>query len=673
MNNVAVMFHRNQALPFLKNKRLHLNAVWKIIISLAVNAHVCYLHQLDMDLTKRLLFLEDDTAHNIIQLFNLCFNRNNRLMTIVAEGASLPEEVLRHTHIRNTSYPVIFTRGDGLEEVKKRIPKTLHQSSDAFILFLDNFEQIETLLYKIKLLPLWNPRGRFMLVVSQPLLINREFIIENIFKLLWSEKILETIIVFRFTISRQCNEDTNNCSSLTSNIQAATYNPFKRFNGINYITDISNIRPKTTNLKVIFPSLSDLHGYPLRVSIFPALLSAVPILGPSGQVASFEGSDGRTVAALTQYMNATVVLVPQRDRTLFGIKAKNGTITGASGDVAYGRADIASNSQYMKIGWVELEYTYPHDTNNLGILVWKSKRVPQFKNLFLPFPTRVWTVLICTMILTTICWYYIRKYGNISVKKRTIKVSINEAFFDIFRSFISGTLTTVPTSILGRVFIITWILLGIIITNAFQGSLTSYIAVPKYLPEINTLKQLDKSGLGIFVSPVIESYLTLDENDKIMANLWRKFKPKRNHSLTANCLHLMEGMAELLNDYSARYYLRSKQYVTEGYPLLHRVKQNVLSIYSVYGIPRHSPLLSRFNVIIGRIVKAGLQMKWNSDSLHQALLNGSIFAVSSFQTADPAPLSLMHLQTAFYLLISGLFCSTVVFILQLKCSTNTET
>ncbi|PNF26234.1 hypothetical protein B7P43_G02663 [Cryptotermes secundus] len=426
-------------------------------------------------------------------------------------------------------------------------------------------------------------------------------------------------------------------------------------------------------MEVIFPSLSDLHGYPLRVSIFPALLNAVPVLGPSGKVVRFEGFDGHTVTALAQYMNATVVLVPQRDRTLFGIKAKNGTITGSSGDVAYGRADIASNSQYMKIGWVELEYTYPHDTNNLGILVWRSKRVPQFRNLFLPFPTHVWIVLICTMILTAICWYYIRKSGNISVKKKTIEVSINEAFFDIFRSFISGTLTTVPTSLLGRVFIITWILLGIIMTNAFQGSLTSYIAVPKYLPEINTLKQLDKSGLEIFVSPVIESYLTLDKDDKIMVNLWRKFKPKPNHSLTAKCLPLKEGMAELLNDYSARYYLRSKQYVEEGYPLLHRVKQNVLSVYSVYGVPRHSPLLLRFNVIIGRIVEAGLQMKWNSDSLHQALLNGSIFAVSSFQTADPAPLSLTHLQTAFYLLISGLLCSTVVFILQLKCSTSTET
>jgi hypothetical protein len=594
-------------------------------------------------------------------------------MTIVAEGHFLPEEVLRHAHSRSMSYPVIFTRGDQLEEVKERIPRSLHQSSDAFVFFLDSFEQIETLFQAVGSLPLWNPRGRFMLIACQPLSHDREFIIANIFETLWSEKILEAILVFSFAVRGQCNKDTNNYSSLSSNIQAATYNPFKIFNRINYITNISNLEPKTKDLKVIFPSLSDLHGYPLRVSIFPALLSAVPILGPSGKVERFEGCDGHTVATLAQYMNATVILVPQRDSTLFGIKSKNGTIMGASGDVAYGRADIASNSQYMKIGWSELEYTYPHDANNLGILVLKSKRVPQFRNIFLPFPTRLWIVLICTAILTTICWYFIRKYGKVSVKKRMIKVSIIEAFFDVLRSFISGTLNTIPTSIVERVFIITWVLVGIIITNTFQGSLTSYIAVPKYLPEINTLQELDTSGLGIFVSPAIESYLTLDKNDKIMVNLWRKFKTKRHHSLTASCLNLKEDMAELLNDYSSRYYLRSKQYIKEGYPLLHRVRQNVLSIYSVYGVPRHSPFLPRFNTIISRTVESGLQTKWNGESSHNALLNGSIFVVSRFQAADPTPLSLSHLQTAFYLLIFGLFCSTVIFILQLKGCTNTET
>jgi hypothetical protein len=661
MNNVFI-FHGNKPLALLKNREFLLNIMWKILILLAVNAQMCSSQQLDNDLTKRLLLSKDDSTRNIIQLFDSCFSRNDRLMTVVTEGESLPEKVLHHAHSRSTSYPVIFTRSDRLEEVKKR---RLHQTSDSFLFFLDSFEQIKSFLQAVKSLPLWNPRGRFMLVASQPLLNDREFIIENVFKTLWSEKILEALLVFRFAISVQCNKDTNNCSPLSSNLRAAIYNPFKPFNIINYVTDVSDLQPMTNSLKLIFPSLSDLHGYPLRVSIFPALLSAVPVFGPSGNVERFEGCDGHTVASLVKYMNATMVLLPQRDRTLFGIRAKNGTITGASGDVAYGRADIASNSQYMKIGWVELEYTYPHDTNNLGILVMKSKRVPQFRNLFLPFPTRVWIVLICTMMLSTTCWYFIRKCGKVSAKTMTTKVSINEAFLDVFRALISGTLTRVPTSTLGRVFIITWILLGIIITNAFQSSLTSYIAVPKYLPEINTLQQLDKAGLEIFVSPAIESYLTVDKNDKIMANLWRKFKLKRHHSLTAMCLHLNEGTAELLNDYSALYYLRSKQYIRNGYPLLHRVKQNVLSIYSVYGVPRHSPLLPRFNVIISRIVEAGLQIKWNADSSHSALLNGSIFAVSRFQRADPEPLSLTHLQTAFYLLLSGMFCSALVFVMQI--------
>jgi hypothetical protein len=78
--------------------------MWKIINLLAVNAHVCYLQQLDIDLTKRLLLPDDNTSHNIFQLLNSCFSLNNRLMTIIAEGESLPEEILRHLHMRNTPY-----------------------------------------------------------------------------------------------------------------------------------------------------------------------------------------------------------------------------------------------------------------------------------------------------------------------------------------------------------------------------------------------------------------------------------------------------------------------------------------------------------------------------------------------------------------------------------------
>jgi hypothetical protein len=538
-----------------------------------------------------------------------------------------------------------------------------------------------------------------VVVISHPLLNDREASIDKIFHRMWSEKILEVVVVFRLFSNEHCNEDTHSCSLLTSDIQVASYNPFSNFKDINYITRTWS---NSTDIKAFFPSLSDVNRYPLRIAMFPDPLSAVPVTGSDGRIQKFEGYDGHTVHCLAQYMNAVTVFVPQNDHTLFGTTDANGTLTGTCGDVAYGRADIASNSQYIKIGLIELEYTYPHDTNNLCFLVPKSTRIPQFRNLFLPFPDRVWLVLLCAVCLTSLCWYCVRKYGEISVKKRTRKFAINEAFFDIFRSFITGTVNELPASVLGRLFIVTWLLLAIIITNAFQGSLTSYLAVPKYLPEINTLKNLDKSGLGIFVSVGVKSYLALDENDKIMTNLWRKFiKHDRNFSAVCDRIARKRDVAGMFKDLSTRFYLSNNRYITDGHPMLHKVQedilsvysayavprhpvslqcirstntscpstvhtqyQHILSVYSAYAVPRHSPFLPRFNAIIGRLFEAGLQRKWIGDTMHRSALDGKITPVSHPHASEPVPLGLTHLQTAFYLLLIGLLCSTLVFVLQ---------
>ena len=520
MNKAAFVVHRNHNLSFMNNSTLLIKLTWTVIIIFTINLNNCTSEELlYKHLTQRLLLSNDSNFHILSELFRRCFDANRRPLTIAVQGESLPEEVIREAHSRNIYRPVIIIRGDKVKEINRTLSGTAQPSSDMFILFVDISEQVETLLDCIKSLPCWNPSGRFIVVISYPLFNDREVFIEKLFHRMWSEKILEVLVVFRYFSTEHCTEDTNNCSLLTSDIQVATYNPFRHFKGINYITDIWY---KTNDVKVHFPSLSDINGYPLRAAMFPEPLSAVPVVGSDGRIQRFEGYDGQTVHSLAQYMNAVMVFVPRYDDATHGMRAKNGTITGNSGDVAYGRADIAGNSQYIKTDLTELEHTYPHDTNSLCFLVPKSQRVPQFRNLFLPFPELVWAVLLCAIILTSVCWYFVRKYDEISLRRRTRMFGINEAFFDIFRSFITGIINEVPASTLGRLFIVTWLLLAMIITNAFQGSLTSFLAVPKYLPEINTLKSLDESGLGVYASPGIKSSFTLDFGDKIMTDLWRK-------------------------------------------------------------------------------------------------------------------------------------------------------
>jgi hypothetical protein len=284
--------------------------------------------------------------------------------------------------------------GDKLREIKRRMSETSQRSSDMFVLFMDTFEQVQPLLGNVKSLPFWNPKGRFMVVIAHPLLNDRQAIIQNIFHRTLSEKILEVVVVFRFFSSEHCNEDTNSCSLLTSDIQVASYNPFRHSKGINYIT---GVWPKVKDFKALFPSLSDVIGYPMRVAMFADPLSAVPVLGSNQKIQRFGDYDGHTVHSLAKYMNAEMVFVPQNDHTLFGTRNENGTLTGTCGDVAHGRADIISISQLTKDDLTELEYIYPHDANSLCFLVPKSKRVPQFTNCSC-LSLAVWLVLpVCCL------------------------------------------------------------------------------------------------------------------------------------------------------------------------------------------------------------------------------------------------------------------------------------
>jgi hypothetical protein len=236
--------------------------------------------------------------------------------------------------------------GDKLREINRRMSETSQRSSDMFVLFVDTFEQVQTLLGNVKSLPLWNPRGRFVVVIAHPLLNDREDLTEKILQRMWSEKILESVVLFRFVSSEHCNEDTNSCSLLTSDIQVASYNPFRHSKGIN---DITGVWPKDKDIKALFPSLSDVIGYPPRVSMFADPLRALPVLGSDGRIQRFGDYDGHRVHSLAKYMNAEMVFLRQNDHTLFGSRDENGTLTGTCGGVAYGRADIAYISQLTKV------------------------------------------------------------------------------------------------------------------------------------------------------------------------------------------------------------------------------------------------------------------------------------------------------------------------------------
>ncbi|PSN31720.1 Ionotropic receptor 875 [Blattella germanica] len=424
----------------------------------------------------------------------------------------------------------------------------------------------------------------------------------------------------------------------------------------NYVKDnsMSNQMLQHQNLSLATESTQ------LKVALFPDLTKAIPVI-KNNNLINYEGSDAYTVNVIAEYLNMNIVWIPQSDNTTFGYRDINGTITGTSGDVAYGRADIAANSRYMKINWPEVQYTYPHDTDSLCFVVPKSKRVPQYKNIFLPFSNSLWTALLCTIFLSSITWYWIRKLYY----KNLVGITIIAAFLEIYGSFLVGMFNLQPNLTIERLYIIVWVMFGIIITSSFQGSLTSFLSVPKYLKDINNLHELDMSGFKLIVYEGIDSIISLNPDDYIMKRLWNKFKYLSDFTMVPDMMIKTQNTGCMFNEYSARYFHRMKKYTKDGYPLLHWVKENILTSYSVYEVPRNSRYLHKFNVVITRLVESGIRRKWDNDVLYQAMLQGNITNEVSPKTARIQSLSLYHMQTAFYILSIGLFGSLLEFAIEL--------
>ena len=610
-----------------------------------------YLASLQITSMSQDAYLED-TFFKTGEILKSYFNSENHQLMIIINTTMPPADFIKHINDEEFCYSIVTVRFVDTHHVT--------QPHHYFLIFVDEFFNMGYIIRQLRNKVLWEFGSRFMFILIRPLPEETNYQLEEIFKFLRQDNVLLSLVIF-WTYS-DLSQRTMNSSISSQNFKLFMYNSSHCSKEEIYVRDISAQWLVFGNLDPILPNSSHNHCSELKIAMFPEPTRAIPII-KDDIIINYDGSDGQTINSIAKYMNMTPVWIPINFEVSFGFR-KNGTITGTTGDVAYDRADIAPNSRYINVGWPEVKHTYPHDTDNLVFIVPKSKRVPQYKHIFLPFSIYVWTILLFTILFNSLTWYCIRKCVNYFVGNR-LNVTVGKSFFDVFRSFITGTTNTIPNSTLERVSIIIWLFYGIIMTSAFQGSLTSFLTVPKYLKDINTLKELATSRIGLYAYAGIESFLEFDESDITLANLWKKFTLSGNYIEVIIYVAEHDDMGFMMNDYSMKLMLRQTMFIKDGDPLLHQVEENIRTAYNAYEVPRNSPYLDTFNFVIRRLSEAGLQGKWFRDTMFMYLVYGNITDESTFKSAKTSPLSLKHMQTPFYILSIGIIVSFVIFIYEI--------
>jgi hypothetical protein len=532
------------------------------------------------------------------------------------------------------------------------------EKEDAVIQFLKFIQQNSTYPF------LRNPRGNFLIIFLETSEngqdeANRNYA-ENkysfLLRALWKElDILNAITM----VIKYSNYRTLKGGRI---VQLATFNPF---------IDSLNSRGKLIvyNKNNVFnfarsysDRLSNLRGYPVRISLFPRRLSSFPS-HPGDKVVDYIGVDGFFMRNLAKKMNFTVIAGSPEDGEEYGYMFENnGTFTGSLGDILYERVEISLNSRFVKeYGTNDIEFTLSVGFDKLCILVPKAKRLPKWLAFFRVFSIHVHLALACVYVGCCIISHILQMLYSffIPVNKGN---SLTATFIEMLPPFLSLPFVRMPICRSQKVIMTMCLLFGMIVASLFQGRLVTVLSKPDYYPDINTLEELDASGLLIATGSInlIENTFSTEESS-VMKHL-------RNKVIYRN---IQEGVTDYvakhqditaLQRFSSAIYEVLLHRNSDGTFLLHMVAECLRTYSLAYIVPKGSQFLFRINHAITQLVESGIVDKWSEDTY----FNLTAFHGSEHNINDSRKVfSLEDLQIAFLILACGLLASIITLFVEL--------
>ncbi|KAJ3647497.1 hypothetical protein Zmor_019372 [Zophobas morio] len=409
------------------------------------------------------------------------------------------------------------------------------------------------------------------------------------------------------------------------------YRPFVKSSDVWGITENYSFDEIKNNLLLITNILDNFNKYPLNIGMFPMELTAVldlpkllranPIYKNLSRSRDFGGLDGLMLGTLAQYLNFEVNLVGAMKELYFGEVLPNGTITpGALKDLFEGKIIYSANSRYI-INYEKqtMEFTVPHLIQAICAVVPKAPKLPKWVALFRCFNKTAWLLIGLTLLVCTTFWYFARSFT--------------------------------------KVLYCLCLLFNLVVLGIFEGYMFRTFTTTKFYPDINTLEELDKSGLTL----EWDSWFFFKDNSSLIKNLERKSVPVQQDTFNSIAFH--RNVATVEPKVYAEF-LSTKYVDSEGFPRLHIVDECLNTFLVGHVVPKGSAFLTIFNNFITKMMEAGLTEKWLRDVFDSTvtektyILNKNKQSVKAFSMDD--------LQIAFYGIVVGYVGSFLVFLCELR-------
>lgn len=505
---------------------------------------------------------------------------------------------------------------------KKFSYEAIIDESRLYFVFMPNITSALNVLPTLMRLHFYRIRHRTLLIVHQSF---KEQInaaeIQEVFRYYWSKEILNVVLII------QTNE-------------IYTYNPY--FNQFSIKIDSGH------RGRIFQDKLKNLNGYRFRMSMFEAALDAHSI--HSRELIGRDVDQWKTIAA---ELNATYVHISPRDKITYGLKFKNGTMTGVFRDVVENITEIVVNSRMVKLQFENvMEHTYPHDREDVSIVVPTAPHIEEFVKFVMLFSVPLWLLVGCLAFAFAILWCVFVVPGQPMY-----------AFLSSFTLTLGNPPVYEPNNWFPRLLLLMYTAWIFFVQAAYHGTLTSVLTVPLFAPEINTLHQLENSHIEVYAATRFKDMFLQNIGGTLTTKLIDRITTVPDDPDIEKLVEKRGNYAIIQKEtFALLSVLTRKNYKDDGSVIYRVMSERPMPTQVCYATRYGSFLIPKFNQLLRSFQESGLDKHWKTITIHRIMLDEKYKEI-------PAPVSLRvltfdNISIAFVALSFGLSFGFLILLME---------
>jgi len=502
----------------------------------------------------------------------------------------------------------------------------------------------------------WNPRGRFVVVVTDQDSSSLMSDSLKIYELMWMEyKAVNTVILMPDSSENYTVLDlytgfpyqNGNCEKVKDIILVDKW--VLENNGTFY---------KKTNL---FPSKipNNFQKCVIKVGTFglppTVILIRKEIKEEGNTVYDIRGVNVEYFLLAMKKMNVTVVFLEPAMEISFA----------AGGEAA---SKLTSGTVDVLVGFVPLvplvisgntEPSIPFRSFSLKWIVPCPKPISRVDRILTVFNASVWLMMAIAFVLTSAVFWFLATYPDrvIEIESRNLQ-TIPNSIYNAWSIFIGVSVPEMPRSWNLRIFFLVYVCYCFAMSTVFQAFFVSYLVEPGYGEKISTFQELLDSSINYGSNSGLEVLMgTMDFWDYLKFPLTRRV----DCSIPKTCLTRMISDGDVATFSTVDYtrYIFNELGISGEMNSPCYLDENFNYMYLVSLFYRGNPMLNQFNNLIRRCHEGGFVLRYWIQLNHETLLRSRTKSDEDGSSMYFV-FTLSHMFPAFSVLCFGYLCSTIV-------------